>query len=94
MLVGGVLLKPRVDRVIPEPGATGNIPLGPVPLTLTANVDYAAGVGSVGGVPAMESPFTSGRDDGQQHQSAGARDTRSGRSLSLDPASSPVDRPA
>ncbi len=41
VLVGGVLLKPRVDRVIPEPGATGNIPLGPVPLTLTANVDYA-----------------------------------------------------
>jgi iron complex outermembrane recepter protein len=41
VLVGGVLLQPRVDRVIPEPGATGNIPLGPVPLTLTANVDYA-----------------------------------------------------
>jgi iron complex outermembrane recepter protein len=41
VLVGGVLLKPRVERVIPEPGATGNTPLGPVPLTLTANVDYA-----------------------------------------------------
>ncbi len=41
VLVGGVLLQPRVDRSIPEPGATGNTPLGPVPLTLTANVDYA-----------------------------------------------------
>ena len=41
VLVGGVLLQPRVDRAIPEPGATGNTPLGPVPLTLTANVDYA-----------------------------------------------------
>jgi iron complex outermembrane recepter protein len=41
LLVGGVLLKPRVERDIPEPGATGSVPLGPVPLTLTANVDYA-----------------------------------------------------
>jgi iron complex outermembrane receptor protein len=41
VLAGGVLLKPRVERLIPEPGATGNTPLGPVPLTLTANVDYA-----------------------------------------------------
>jgi iron complex outermembrane recepter protein len=41
VLLGGVLLQPRVDRVIPEPGATGNVPLGPVPLTVTANVDYA-----------------------------------------------------
>jgi iron complex outermembrane recepter protein len=41
VLVGGVLIKPRVERLIPEPGATGNTPLGPVPLTLTANVDYA-----------------------------------------------------
>ncbi len=41
VLVGGVLLQPRVDRVIAEPGATGNIPLGPVPLTATANIDYA-----------------------------------------------------
>jgi iron complex outermembrane receptor protein len=40
-LVGGVLLQSRVDRAIPEPGATGNTPLGPVPLTVTANVDYA-----------------------------------------------------
>jgi iron complex outermembrane receptor protein len=41
VLFGGVLLRPRVERAIAEPGATGNIPLGPVPLTLTANVDYA-----------------------------------------------------
>jgi hypothetical protein len=41
VLAGGVYLQPRVDRVIPEPGATGNVPLGPVPVTLTANVDYA-----------------------------------------------------
>lgn len=41
VLVGGVLLKPRVERAIPEPGATGNTPLGPTPLTLTANIDYA-----------------------------------------------------
>jgi iron complex outermembrane receptor protein len=41
VLAGGVLLKSRVERQIPEPGATGTIPLGPVPLTLTANVDYA-----------------------------------------------------
>ena len=41
LLAGGVLLKPEVDRAIAEPGATGPIPLGPVPLTLTANADYA-----------------------------------------------------
>jgi iron complex outermembrane recepter protein len=41
VLLGGVLLQPRVSRTIPEPGATGNVPLGPVPLTVTANVDYA-----------------------------------------------------
>jgi iron complex outermembrane recepter protein len=40
-LIGGVLLKPRVERDIAEPGETGNIPLGPVPLTLTANFDCA-----------------------------------------------------
>jgi iron complex outermembrane receptor protein len=41
VLLGGVLLQPRVTRVIPEPGATGDVPLGPVPLTVMANVDYA-----------------------------------------------------
>ncbi|HWX37160.1 MAG TPA: hypothetical protein VNZ53_58320 [Steroidobacteraceae bacterium] len=41
VLLGGVFLQPRVTRVIPEPGATGDVPLGPVPMTVTANVDYA-----------------------------------------------------
>ncbi len=41
ILAGGVLLKPRVERTLAEPGATGTLPLGPVPLTLTANADYA-----------------------------------------------------
>lgn len=41
LVAGGVGLRPRVQRTIPEPGATGDVPLGPVPLTLTANVDYA-----------------------------------------------------
>jgi iron complex outermembrane receptor protein len=41
VLLGGVLLRPRVTRTIPELGASGDIPLGPVPLTVTANVDYA-----------------------------------------------------
>ena len=41
LLLGGVLLQPRVERTLAEPGATGDVPLGPVPLTLTANLDYA-----------------------------------------------------
>jgi iron complex outermembrane recepter protein len=41
LLLGGVLITPRVDRALPEPGATGSIPLGPVPLTLSFNADYA-----------------------------------------------------
>jgi iron complex outermembrane receptor protein len=41
VLIGGVYLKPRVERSIPEPGATGSVPLGPVPLTLTTSLDYA-----------------------------------------------------
>jgi iron complex outermembrane recepter protein len=41
VLVGGVRLQPRVERTVPEPGATGGTPLGPVPLTLMASVDYA-----------------------------------------------------
>ena len=40
-VAGGVWLRPRVERTAPEPGATGDVPLGPVPITLTANVDYA-----------------------------------------------------
>jgi iron complex outermembrane recepter protein len=41
LLIGGVYLRPRVPRDIAEPGATGNVPLGPVPLTWTANIDFA-----------------------------------------------------
>jgi iron complex outermembrane receptor protein len=41
LLCGGVFIRPRVRREIAEPGATGDIPLGPVPLTLTVNIDYA-----------------------------------------------------
>ncbi len=41
LVAGGVLLRPHVDRELAEPGATGLVPLGPVPLTLTANVDCA-----------------------------------------------------
>jgi iron complex outermembrane receptor protein len=41
VLAGGVRLQPRVERTLPEPGATGDTPLGPVPLTLMASVDYA-----------------------------------------------------
>jgi iron complex outermembrane receptor protein len=41
LLLGGVRLRPNVQRDIVEPGATGSVPLGPVPLTLTVNLDYA-----------------------------------------------------
>jgi iron complex outermembrane receptor protein len=41
LVTGGVWLRPRVERTVPEPGATGDVPLGPVPLVLTANIDYA-----------------------------------------------------
>ncbi len=41
VLLGGVRLQPHVSQLIPEPGASGDVPLGPVPLTMTANVDYA-----------------------------------------------------
>jgi iron complex outermembrane receptor protein len=41
VLLGGVFIQPRVTREIAESGATGDVPLGPVPLTVTANVDYA-----------------------------------------------------
>jgi iron complex outermembrane recepter protein len=40
-IAGGVWLKPHVDRELPEPGATGSVPLGPVPLTLNLILDYA-----------------------------------------------------
>jgi iron complex outermembrane receptor protein len=41
MVAGGVWLKPEVERKIAEQGATGAIPVGPVPRTLDLNVDYA-----------------------------------------------------
>jgi iron complex outermembrane receptor protein len=41
VLAGGVLLKPHVDLTVPQPGVIGSEPLGPVPLTLTVNLDYA-----------------------------------------------------
>lgn len=41
VVAGGVWLKPHVERDIPEPGATGSLPLGPTPLTLTFNLDLA-----------------------------------------------------
>jgi hypothetical protein len=41
LLAGGVLLRPHVDLTVPEPGSTGTEPIGPVPLTLTTNLDYA-----------------------------------------------------
>ena len=41
-LVGGaVWLRPRVNRRIAELGATGDVPIGPVPGTVNLNVDYA-----------------------------------------------------
>ena len=41
VVAGGVWLKPHVERVVAEPGATGSVPIGPVPLTTTLNLDYA-----------------------------------------------------
>jgi iron complex outermembrane receptor protein len=41
VLAGGVWIKPHVDLAVPEPGIVGSEPLGPVPLTLTANLDCA-----------------------------------------------------
>jgi iron complex outermembrane receptor protein len=41
VLGGGVWLKPHVQRTVTEPGATGSVPLGPVPLSLSLNLDYA-----------------------------------------------------
>jgi iron complex outermembrane recepter protein len=41
LVAGGVWLRPHVERTLPEPGATGTVPLGPVPLSLTLNLDLA-----------------------------------------------------
>ncbi len=40
-VAGAVWLRPSVMREIPEAGATGTVPLGPTPLTLTLNLDLA-----------------------------------------------------
>lgn len=41
VLAGGVWLRPHLDLTIPQPGVIGGEPLGPVPVTLTANFDCA-----------------------------------------------------
>ena len=41
VLAGGVLLKPRIDSSGPQSQVIGTEPLGPVPLTLTVNLDVA-----------------------------------------------------
>lgn len=40
LLAGGVYLKPHVHRTLVEPGATGETPIGPVPLTMSINLDW------------------------------------------------------
>jgi len=40
VVAGGVWLKPHLDRTEPAAGL-GSVPIGPVPLTLSLNVDYA-----------------------------------------------------
>jgi iron complex outermembrane receptor protein len=41
LVAGGVWLRPHVERTLPEPGASGTVPIGPTPLTLTLNLDLA-----------------------------------------------------
>ncbi len=41
LVAGGVWLRPHVERTLAEPGATGTIPVGPVPLTWMLNLDVA-----------------------------------------------------
>jgi iron complex outermembrane receptor protein len=41
LLAGGVMLKPRIDPSVPQSEVIGTEPLGPVPLTLTVNLDAA-----------------------------------------------------
>lgn len=44
-IVGGaVWLWPEVKRLVPQLDASGNVPVGPVPGTVNANVDYAPGI--------------------------------------------------
>jgi iron complex outermembrane receptor protein len=41
LLAGGVLLKPRIDELVSQSQVTGTEFLGPVPMKLTANLDFA-----------------------------------------------------
>lgn len=41
LVAGGVWIRPRVARTAIEPGATSDVPIGPVPLVLTGNLDVA-----------------------------------------------------
>ncbi len=41
LLGGGVWLRPRLERTVADPSAEGTVPIGPVPLTLSLNLDYA-----------------------------------------------------
>lgn len=41
LLGGGVWLRPHVELSAAQPGIIATVPIGPVPITLNANVDYA-----------------------------------------------------
>ena len=41
VLAGAVWIRPHLELTVPEPGVIGSEPIGPVPLTVTANLDYA-----------------------------------------------------
>lgn len=41
LIAGGVWLRPEVTRQVSERGASGQIPIGPVPRTINVNVEYA-----------------------------------------------------
>jgi iron complex outermembrane receptor protein len=41
VVAGAVWLRPQVERRLPELGGNGTVPIGPVPLTINVNVDYA-----------------------------------------------------
>ncbi|MBS0379144.1 MAG: TonB-dependent receptor [Proteobacteria bacterium] len=41
LVAGAVWLHPQVTRALAEPGATGSVPIGPVPFTVNLNLDCA-----------------------------------------------------
>ena len=43
VIAGAVWLRPQVERQVGGIGATGEVPIGPVPGTINVNVDYAPG---------------------------------------------------